>query len=126
VEFLKARERIDFLKTSVDAARRSAELALMQYREGSTDYTTVIMAQQALLSEEDRLAATRGESPLGLVAVYRALGGGWQIREGKPFVPEDVKAAMMERTNWGNLLSAPMELPFEAGSEKTLVRGPDW
>jgi len=126
VEFLKARERIDFLKTSVDAARRSADLALMQYREGSTDYTTVIMAQQALLSEEDRLAATRGESPLGLVAVYRALGGGWQIREGKPFVPEEVKAAMMERTNWGNLLSAPMELPFEAGSEKTLVRGPDW
>jgi NodT family efflux transporter outer membrane factor (OMF) lipoprotein len=126
VEFLKAQERIDFLKTSVDAAKRSADLALMQYRGGSTDYTTVIMAQQALLSEQDRLAATRGESPLGLVAVYRALGGGWQIREGKPFVPKDIKSVMMERTNWGSLLSEPIALPPPPGSEKTIVRGPDW
>jgi NodT family efflux transporter outer membrane factor (OMF) lipoprotein len=126
VEFLKAQERINFLKKSVDAAKRSADLALMQYRGGSTDYTTVILAQQALLSEQDLLAASRGESPLGLVAVYRALGGGWQIREGKPFVPEDVKSVMMERTNWGSLLSAPLELPPVPGSEKTIVRGPDW
>ncbi len=126
VEFLKAQERINFLKKSVDAAKRSADLALMQYRGGSTDYTTVILAQQALLSEQDLLAATRGESPLGLVAVYRALGGGWQIREGKPFVPEDVKAVMMERTDWGDLLTSPPELPPVPGSEKTIVRGPDW
>ena len=102
VEFLKAQERIGFLGKSVDAARRSAELALMQYRGGSADYTTVILAQQSLLREQDRLAGTRGEAPLGLVSVYRALGGGWQIREGKPFVPEDVKSVMMERTNWGD------------------------
>ena len=126
VEFLKAQERVDFLQKSVDAAKRSADLALMQYRGGSTDYTTVIIAQQALLSEQDRLAATRGESPLGLVAVYRALGGGWQIREGKPFVPEYVTSVMMERTNWGSLLSEPLELPRAPGSEKPVVRAPDW
>ena len=126
VEFLKAREQIYFLKKSVNAAKRSADLAVMQYRGGSTDYTTVIMAQQALLSEQDRLAASRGESPLGLVAVYRALGGGWEIREGKPFVPEDVKAVMKARTDWGSLLSTPLELPPAPDSEKTVLRAPDW
>jgi NodT family efflux transporter outer membrane factor (OMF) lipoprotein len=126
VEFLKAQERVGFLRKCVDAAKRSADLALMQYRGGSTDYTTVIQAQQALLSEQDRLADTQGESPLGLVAVYRALGGGWEIREGKPFVPEDVKSAMMERTDWGSILSAPLEPPPAPDSGKSLLRGPDW
>ena len=86
----------------------------------------MITAQQALLSEQDRLAATRGEAPLGLVAVYRALGGGWQIREGKPFVPQDIKAMMVERTNWGRLLSEPQELPPAPGEDKILLRAPDW
>jgi len=126
VEFLKAQERIDLLKKSAEAARRSAELALIQYREGTTDYTTVITAQQALLSEQDRLAATRGEAPLGLVAVYRALGGGWQIREGKPFVPQDIKTMMVERTNWGSLLSEPQKPPPAPGEDKILLRAPDW
>jgi len=126
VEFLKAQERIGFLEKSVDAARRSAELALMQYRGGSADYTTVILAQQSLLTEQDRLAGTLGESPLGLVSVYRALGGGWQIREGNPFVPEDVKSVMMKRTNWGDLLPVPLELPPAPGSEKSSLRVPDW
>ena len=126
VEFLKAQERIGFLKRSVDAAGRSADLALKQYRGGSTDYTTVIQAQQALLAEQDRLAGTRGELPLGLVAVYRALGGGWQIREGNPFVPEDIKSVMMERTNWGDLLNEPLKFPPPPGSEESLLRVPDW
>jgi len=126
VEFLKAQERTAFLEKSVAAAKRSADLALMQYRGGSTDYTTVILAQQALLNEQDRLAATRGESPLGLVAVYRALGGGWEIREGKPFVPVEIKKDMEVRTNWGSLLSEPMKLPPAPGSQETIVRGPDW
>ena len=126
VEFLKAQERIDFLTKSVDAARRSADLALMQYRGGSADYTTVILAQQSLLGAQDHLAGTQGESPLGLVSVYRALGGGWQIREGKPFVPEDVKSVMMKRTNWGDLLTEPLELPPAPGTKKSVLRGPDW
>ncbi|HIJ42308.1 MAG TPA: hypothetical protein HPP90_14720 [Deltaproteobacteria bacterium] len=47
-----------FLQKSVDAAKRSVDLALMQYRGGSTDYATVIIAQQALLNEQGRLAIT--------------------------------------------------------------------
>lgn len=126
VEFLKAQERMKLLQKSVDAARRSAELALTQYREGDTDYTTVLIAQQALLNEEDRLASSQGDVPRGLISVYRALGGGWEIREGNEFIPPEIKEAMESRTNWGRLLSPGKVGPEKREKQKTLVRTPDW
>jgi hypothetical protein len=41
---------------------------------------------------------------LNLVALYRALGGGWELREGNEFVSDATKARMRERTDWGDLL----------------------
>jgi NodT family efflux transporter outer membrane factor (OMF) lipoprotein len=102
--FLYAQDRVVLLTEAADAAKRSADLALIQYREGATDYTTVLTAQQALLAQQDSLAVGQSDVPQGLIAVYRALGGGWEIREGKEFLPPDVIEAMQNRTNWGRLL----------------------
>jgi len=110
--FLRSQIRAKMLGESTAAARRSFDLALVQYREGSTDFTTVLTAQQALLSEQDSLAVSLGDISRNLVGVYRALGGGWQLREGKNFVPATVQAEMADRTNWGRLLtSAAYNLP---------------
>ena len=105
VAFLKAQERARFLSDSTTAAMRSLELAVIQYREGITDFTTVLTAQQALLNEQDSLASTLGDISRNLVGVYRALGGGWEIREGHDFVPAEIKETMAKRTNWGRLLA---------------------
>ncbi|MDN5871025.1 MAG: TolC family protein [Nitrococcus sp.] len=104
VAFLRAQEAVDSLSRAVAAARRSVELATIQYREGQTDYTTVLTAQQALVRQQNQLAVARGDVPQGLIGIYRALGGGWQIREGRPLVPAQIKAEMAERTDWGGLL----------------------
>ncbi len=126
VEFLKACERMKFLERSVEAAKRSAELALTQYREGNADYTSVLIAQQALLNGEDRLAGSQGDVPQGLISVYRALGGGWEIREGNEYIPLEIKKAMESRTDWGKLLS-PGNVPSDdRDKQETLVRTPDW
>ena len=107
---------------AADAAKRSADLALVQYREGATDYTTVIQAEQALLTQQDNLAIGQGNVPLNLVSVYRALGGGWELREGEPFLPADVTTAMAERTDWGRLLQpAALQPP-----EPKILLTPDW
>ena len=122
VVFLKAQERVVLLTEAAAAAKRSADLALIQYREGATDYTTVLTAEQALLSQQDSLANQQGDVPQGLIAVYRALGGGWEIHEGQEFVPTDIKETMEERTNWGSLLKpAAVEPP-----PSRLFRAPDW
>ena len=123
VAFLKAQERARFLSDSTTAAMRSLELAVLQYREGITDFTTVLTAQQALLSEQDSLAATLGDISRNLVGVYRALGGGWEIREGQDFVPAEVKETMARRTNWGRLLAAPAAVaPVPEGQGRLIAR----
>jgi len=126
VAFLRAQERAEFLVQSTAAARRSLDLAILQYREGTRDFTTVLVAQQALLNEQDSLASTLGDISRNLVGIYRALGGGWEIREGKELVPPEVTEKMAKRTNWGKLLAPASYNPPVAEEPKPLIRLPDW
>lgn len=125
VAFLRSGDRAQFLAESTDAALRSMNLAVLQYRQGITDFTTVLTAQQALLTQQDDLAVTLGDISRNLVGVYRALGGGWQIREGQDFVPASVKETMAKRTNWGDLL-APTAYPLTPGRTESRARPPKW
>lgn len=122
VGFLQSQKRLISLEEAAAAAKRSADLALIQYREGATDYTTVLSAQTALLAQQDSLAVGQGDVPQGLIAVYRALGGGWEMREGKRFLPVDVTTSMGHRTNWGGLLEPAA---VEPRTERQLLT-PDW
>jgi len=105
VAFLRLQDRVQALAESTAAAQGSLNLAMVQYRQGITDFTTVLTAQQALLAEQDSLVSTLGDISISLVAVYRALGGGWEIREGNDVLPDAVKVQMAKRTNWGDLLA---------------------
>jgi outer membrane protein TolC len=126
VAFLRAQERAEFLARSVAAAKRSLDLAVLQYREGTKDFTTVLIAQQALLNEQDNLATTLGNVSSSLVGVYRALGGGWEVRGGKDLVPSEIKGEMAKRTNWGKLLAPASYNPPVSEEPKSLIRPPDW
>lgn len=105
IAYLKSLERAEFLARSTTAAQNALDLAVSQYREGLKDFTTVLTAQQALLNEQDSLAATLGNITANLVGVYRALGGGWETRDGKELVHPEDRDEMAKRTNWGNLLA---------------------
>jgi NodT family efflux transporter outer membrane factor (OMF) lipoprotein len=126
VAFLRAQDRADLLAKSVVSAKNAVDIAVLQYREGITDFTTVLTAQQALLSQQDTLASTLGSISTSLVGTYRALGGGWEIREGQDLVPPEIRAEMQRRTNWGNLL-APSTYNLPASREpRSTPRAPDW
>lgn len=103
--YLGAQRQVTFLAGSVASAARAVELAEFQYREGATDYTRVLNTQQFLVTEQDRLVETRGSVALNLVAVYKALGGGWELRVGKDFVPPETQQQMVERTSWDGMLT---------------------
>jgi len=109
--FVCQQQAVDRLTQAASAARRSTELAMLQYKEGQTDYTTVLTAEQAQLSVEDALASSRGGVVQGIISVYRALGGGWEICQGQDVVSEETKAEMAERTPWGKLLEPSQHLP---------------
>ena len=127
VAFLRTQEQAKFLEESADAALNSLNLAVIQYREGITDFTTVLTAQQSLLSAQDSLASALGNISGSLVGVYRALGGGWEIREGQDFVPAATREVMEKRTNWGKLLTPDsLAAAHAGGAAQRLIRGPDW
>jgi NodT family efflux transporter outer membrane factor (OMF) lipoprotein len=104
VGFLRSQEQANYLTNSVDASKRSVELSLIQYREGVADYQRVLDTQRFLTQEQDLLTSVSGEIALNLIAMYKALGGGWQNQAGNDVVNEKTKADMQNRTNWGKLL----------------------
>ena len=123
VGFLRAKEQVEFLSESVDAAQRAVDLALLQYRDGVADYQRVLDTQQALVAQQDLKTARQGDIATNLIAMYRALGGGWQIRQGNDFVPTETKQEMKQRTNWGELLETS---PSETRGEMESMPKPDW
>ena len=126
IAFLRAQDRAELLAQSVTSAKTALDLAILQYREGITDFTTVLTAQNAVLAQQDSLASTLGNISTSLVGIYRALGGGWEIREGQDFVPAEIKVEMERRTNWGGLLApANYNLPATRQPDAT-PRLPDW
>jgi NodT family efflux transporter outer membrane factor (OMF) lipoprotein len=127
-----SRAQAEFLRQSAVAARGALKIALEQYESGATDFTTVLTAEQNLFQAESNLAVATGNVSLGAIAVYRALGGGWEIREDSYFVTAATRDQMRARTNWGELLAPAGEpqppaagLPSPADTGPT-VRPPQW
>ncbi len=123
VAFLQAQEEVRFLAESVAASKRSVDLSLTQYREGLIDYTRVLQSEEFLVRQQDRLAETTGAIARNLIAVYKAIGGGWEIRRGHEFVPLEIREEMQERTSWGDLLETAAQKPKPVG---ILPGWPDW
>lgn len=110
VGYLKAQEATVFQQGAANAARRSVELAFIQYREGAVDFQRVLDAQRSQLQEENNLARGHSAVATNLIALYKALGGGWETRSGQPFVPEGTRQEMQKRTNWGDYFTQQPKL----------------
>jgi len=78
--FLKAQDEQRNAKDSVKAQQAAVKDAIAQYEGGLTDFNRVAVVEEQLVSRQNQLAQAEGEIALGLIQVYRALGGGWQIR----------------------------------------------
>jgi NodT family efflux transporter outer membrane factor (OMF) lipoprotein len=126
VGFLRRQEEAGFLEDSVKASQRSVDLSMLQYREGLIDYQRVLDSQRFLTDQQDVWTATRGNVIINLIAMYKALGGGWQIREGQNFVSKDNMEQMEKRTNWGNLLEPEALATPASAKERQQWRWPDW
>ena len=127
-EFGQSRDEAAFLQTSVVAATGAFQIALLQYKEGTVDFTVVLNAEENLYKAQNSLAVAQGNIPLGLIKAYRAMGGGWEVRDGRDFVPVATREEMATRTDWGtpDLLrpQAPgLPAPEDVGP---LVRPPEW
>ena len=102
--FVQGRQQVAYLKNSAAAASEALTVAVSQYELGSRDFTTVLTAEQNVYQAQNNLAAAEGGVSVSLTGAYRALGGGWQIREGHDFVNDATRDEMRARTNYGDIL----------------------
>jgi outer membrane protein TolC len=79
IGFLNAQEQKARLESSV-AAGRTVDITLSQYRLGAVDFTPLVLFESTLVEQQDQLVVARGAIALNLIAAYRALGGGWEMR----------------------------------------------
>jgi len=92
--YLHAQERAQHLGDAVAAAKRYRELVKVQYTDGEATALQLVDSERTLRSRQDQWATSRGEVAVGLVALYRALGGGWEMRyyhgEGEMILPVEM------------------------------------
>jgi NodT family efflux transporter outer membrane factor (OMF) lipoprotein len=84
VAFLQYQLQAQSLEESVKETEDSVELVQAQYKGGLVDFNRVFTMQSQLVTQQDQLAAARGNITVSLISVYRALGGGWQSFENGP------------------------------------------
>jgi len=114
VSFATNRAQIPILTDAVTAARRSLEIANIQYQEGMSDFQRVLDTQRTLFSQQELLVSTMSNVTQSLIALFKAMGGGWQQGRNRPVVDDTTRATMGERSDWGEILTAPLP-PAAAG-----------
>lgn len=116
--YIETKNAEHYLEQANKAATKTFRLTLIRYKEGETDFTPVLNAEQQMLQIQHSLVDAQGNIPRSLVALYRALGGGWQIRNGNDVVPFAIKEVMAARTNWGTLLKQENHQPAISRRQK--------
>jgi NodT family efflux transporter outer membrane factor (OMF) lipoprotein len=79
VAFAQEQRRLERLAEARTAARKAQELARMQYESGVLDFQRVLEAERATLTFEESFAISQAAVTSNLVAIYKALGGGWEM-----------------------------------------------
>ena len=77
-DYGKRQQRLISLIRQSESSRAAADLAQIRYREGTADFLVLLDAQRERLAAEDSQAQAEIDLYRGIVAIYKALGGGWQ------------------------------------------------
>ena len=107
--FLRSREQAEDLDRSVKAATAATQLGVQQYRTGTIDFNRVFNLETTQVQQQDQLAIAAGNIALNLVNVYRALGGGWELRCQKDQLQRSTES------EHGDARGAPREAPAAPG-----------
>jgi NodT family efflux transporter outer membrane factor (OMF) lipoprotein len=79
VAYAREQERREAIVRAVGANRKALDLSTTLYREGKVGFLEVLTAQRSLYATEDALVQSDRQVAQNLVALYKALGGGWEV-----------------------------------------------
>lgn len=105
-------------KKALEATVRAFNLSVVQYNDGLVNYQRLLTTVEQLTATQDRFATIKGNVALNAVALYKALGGGWQISRNGRYVSKESLKRMKSRTDWGDMLDGNMtKLPWRIEDE---------
>lgn len=111
VNFTSQQQRRVSLADAVEANKAAVDLSMQLYSNGRTDFLNVLSAQRQLFLSEDALAQSEANVSTSLVALYKALGGGWGLEDGsEPIGPPESRAVVV----------VPPSEPTTANQEPTM------
>ena len=87
VNYATEHDRRDRLDAAVSANKTALELANVQYKAGLSDFLTVLQSERDLDATQDLLAQSQASISTDLIALYKALGGGWSVSPKAPNTP---------------------------------------
>jgi outer membrane protein TolC len=106
------RKELQENRKAVEASVRAFNLSMKQYRNGLVSYQRLLNSVEKLTRYQDQYARLKGAMATEVAALYKALGGGWQLARGGRYLSETTVKQMKERTDWGRMLeSAQVRLP---------------
>lgn len=79
VSYRETRKQLDYLHASATANARASELAHLRFENGSSDFLDVLEVERTQLEADANYARARTNAATSLIALYKALGGGWDI-----------------------------------------------
>lgn len=95
VAFAREQERRSALADAVVANQQAVELATQRYKQGLTDFLNVLDAERSLYGAQDALVQSNRQVAINLIALYKALGGGWETLEEQPTTRPSTRPSSM-------------------------------
>ena len=104
----KTAEQQLVIDEAVKASERALEIANRRYREGYANFQRVLDAQRSMFAQAERQLLTQSSNIAAVISLYKSLGGGWSETPVEQLIPADTRKTMQDRSNWGELLTAPI------------------
>jgi len=97
-------KQLELNAMAIDATVRAFNLSMTQYNNGLVTYQRLLSTVEKLTRNEDAYAQIRGNIGIQVIALYKALGGGWEMGRDKAYVSTEDIEQMKARTDWGEYL----------------------
>ncbi|MBE9538560.1 MAG: efflux transporter outer membrane subunit [Proteobacteria bacterium] len=111
-------EQSEYNFEGVSASIRAFNISSTQYNNGLVTYQRLLSTVEKMTLREDAYAVTKGNIANQVVALYKALGGGWKPHNDIPIVKPETVEKMRERSDWGDYLGTERLAPETIGKER--------
>ncbi len=93
---------------AVNASVRAFNISMIQYNDGLVSYQRLLSTVEKLTAQQDQYAQIKGKLATNIIALYKSLGGGWQMSRGKAYLSVETAEKMKKSVDWDTYLDPEM------------------